>query len=421
MGFLSNTMWLYLMYASNLVLPLIIFPYLARVLGIENFSLLMTTQSMAMIAVLITDYGFNWSASQRVAQSSKSQVDLSKIFWVMQASKALLAVIASFFIFLFIFLSDELRAHSWLYFISWTMIFSSLLAPLWFYQGLERTKIVSMAWILGRVFVVLATIWMVKAPDDLAVAAGVYSLGPILTGLIISIYMYIKKDVIFCPISFSGIREVIRESWGAFVGGLFTSGLGHLTTVILSLLVGPIYAGYFAAADRLRQMAVSVIVPLGQAIFIRLNAVSRGNQVLAWAHAQKFFLIQFLIGLVIASTVFLLRFILIDQLYGPDMHRSVDVLAVMAVGYLFTASNYALGFQGLISFGMGRVFWKTLMIGSIINVMATVILVKSSSAINYEISGAIGMLIAEIFVFIVQSIFLLKHHKQLKLGAVVNG
>lgn len=420
MGFISNTMWLYLMYASNLVLPLLIFPYLARVLGIENFSLLMTTQSMAMIAVLVTDYGFNWSASQRVAQSSKSKVDLSKIFWVMQASKALLAVISSLFIFLFVFLSDELSLHAYLYFISWTMIFSSLLAPLWFYQGLERTKIVSIAWILGRAFVVFVTIWMVKTPDDLAMAAGVYALGPILTGLIISIYMYLKKDIVFCPISFSGVREVIRESWGAFIGGLFTSGLGHLTTVILSLLVGPIYAGYFAAADRLRQMAVSVIVPLGQAIFIRLNSVSRGNQVLAWAHAQKFFLIQFLIGLVIATAVFLLRFALIDQLYGADMHRSVNVLAVMAVGYLFTASNYALGFQGLISFGMGRVFWKILMIGSIINVLATVVLVRWLSATSYEVSGALGMLIAEIFVFIVQSIFLLKQHKRIRLSAVVN-
>lgn len=403
------------MYASNLLVPVIIFPYLARVLGVENFGLLMSSQSLAMLVVLLMDYGFNWSASRRLAQSDKSLISVSKIYWVIQASKALLACTGSLLLFIFVVLSPKLSEFLWLYITSWVIIFGSLFSPLWFYQGLEKSNVASIVWILGRIFVLIGIIFCVNSSDDLYLAAFIYALGPIFTGLLLSTYMYVNRVVIFAKPNFPEMVESVKESWSAFVGILFTGGLGHLTTVLITLIAGPIHAGYFSAADRLRQMAVSMLTPLGQALFVKINAISAENYRAAWAYAHKFFMIQMFLGMIIATLIFLFRAELIFFLFGNDLMPASNVLAVMAMGFIFTSLNHSLGFQGMISFGIGSVLWKILLVGFSINVGLVVLLISVFTEFNSEISGALGMLFSEVLVFILLAFFLIKFQKNMYL------
>ena len=409
MTLVRNTFWLYLMYASNLILPLFVFPYWAKVLGLENFGLLVSTQSMAMFAVLIMDYGFNWSATQLLAKSDKSLITKSKIFWTVQAGKFILAVVGSILIFSIIYLNQQFKQDSSLYLISWSIIFGSLLSPLWFYQGLEKSAIPSIAWVISRLVIVIATIVMVNEEDDLYLAAAIYAWGPIFSGIIIVAYILINKDIVVCKIKKSEVYQVIHDSWGAFVGNLFTGGVGHLITVVLNMFAGPAYAGYFAAADRLRQMGVSLMVPLGQAAFVRLNTVSFSGVKLAWTLAVRYFIAQSMVGFLLAFLIFIFREDLIFLLYGSGFLLSSDVLGIMAIAFFFTAINHAFGFQGMLTFGLGSLFWKILLLGFVVNIIILVFFIKTPYMVQYELSGAIAMLISEFLICCIFLFVLIKH------------
>lgn len=411
MKLLANSFWLYVMYASNLLVPVIVFPHLARVLGVENFGLLMSSQSLAMLVVLLMDYGFNWSASRRLAQSDKGLINISKIYWVIQASKLLLACVGSFLLFIFVMFSSKILEFFWLYIMSWMIIFGSLFSPLWFYQGLEKSNVASIVWILGRIFVLIGVILCVNGQDDLYLAAIIYALGPIFTGLILSTYMYVNSVIVFIKPSFSEIIEAVKESWSAFVGVLFTSGLGHLTTVLITIIAGPIHAGYFSAADRLRQMAVSILTPIGQALFVKINAISAENYRTAWNYAYKFFILQMLLGVMVAVLIFSFRVELIFFFFGSDLVPASSVLAIMSIGFIFTTLNHSLGFQGMISFGIGRFLWKILLVGFVINILVILLLTTFFSVLDSEKSGALGMLISEVFVFMLLAFVLMKFQK----------
>ncbi len=409
MTLVRNTFWLYLMYASNLILPLFVFPYWAKVLGLENFGLLVSTQSMAMIAVLIMDYGFNWSATQLLAKSDKSLLTKSKIFWTVQAGKLILAVVGSILFFSIIYLNQKFKQDSSLYLISWSIIFGSLLSPLWFYQGLEKSVILSIAWVISRLVIVIATIVMVNEEADLYLAAAIYAWGPIFSGIIIVAYILINKDIAVCKIEKSEVYQVIHDSWGAFVGNLFTSGVGHLITVVLNMFAGPAYAGFFAAADRLRQMAVSLMVPMAQATFVRLNTVSFSGVKPVWILAVRYFIAQSMVGFLLAFLIFIFREDLIFLLYGSSFLLSSDVLGIMAIAFFFTATNHAFGFQGMLTFGLGSLFWKILLLGFVVNVMTLVFFVKTHYMVQYELSGAIAMLFAEFLICCFFTFVLIKH------------
>ncbi|HCJ3408385.1 TPA: oligosaccharide flippase family protein, partial [Klebsiella pneumoniae] len=61
-----ETIYLYLVQISNIILPLVLVPYLAHVLGVEFFGKLSYAQAISYIAIFFVDFGFNFSAARNI-------------------------------------------------------------------------------------------------------------------------------------------------------------------------------------------------------------------------------------------------------------------------------------------------------------------------------------------------------------------
>ena len=59
----KNYVALLFIQGANFILPLIILPYLVRVLGSEKYGLVMIAQSVALFLTIVVDFGFNISAT----------------------------------------------------------------------------------------------------------------------------------------------------------------------------------------------------------------------------------------------------------------------------------------------------------------------------------------------------------------------
>ncbi|MDE4017643.1 oligosaccharide flippase family protein, partial [Glaesserella parasuis] len=65
---IKNAVSLGILQISNYVFPLLIWPLLAKFLGVENFGLVMIVFSILTLAYMFTDFGFNISVTHLVAQ-----------------------------------------------------------------------------------------------------------------------------------------------------------------------------------------------------------------------------------------------------------------------------------------------------------------------------------------------------------------
>ena len=75
------------MQIMSLVLPLITLPYLTRVLGVNAFGQVAFTQIIFQYFIMITDWGFSWSATKEIALVKHDPEKLSVLFlktWLAQ-------------------------------------------------------------------------------------------------------------------------------------------------------------------------------------------------------------------------------------------------------------------------------------------------------------------------------------------------
>jgi len=98
-----DTLYLLALQGVNYVFPLLVFPYLMVTLGAEKFGFIGFSFSVIQYLMLIVDFGFNLSATKRVALNIGNKEKLEQIVSSTLFAKLGLMLL-SFFILLFLHL-----------------------------------------------------------------------------------------------------------------------------------------------------------------------------------------------------------------------------------------------------------------------------------------------------------------------------
>src|SRR4030042_5829825 len=77
---MSNFVSLSALQTITYLLPVIVLPYLFRVIGAEKFGLIAFAQAFVQYFMIITDYGFNISATKEISLCRDEQAKVCNIF-----------------------------------------------------------------------------------------------------------------------------------------------------------------------------------------------------------------------------------------------------------------------------------------------------------------------------------------------------
>ncbi|HIH5505105.1 TPA: oligosaccharide flippase family protein, partial [Proteus mirabilis] len=120
--------------------PLIVLPYLSRILTIVEFGFIMISFSLISLSMIITDYGFGifspfWIAKNR-NNIKRTSLHIGSVFYI----KTILVLICSILLFLYINLANSIPVQNktYYYFLLLTSILVQTFQPTWFFQGIEK-------------------------------------------------------------------------------------------------------------------------------------------------------------------------------------------------------------------------------------------------------------------------------------------
>ena len=90
---LHNFLSLSVLQAANYLLPLVILPYLVRMIGVEKLGLIVFAQAVIQYFNIVTDYGFHLSATRDIAANRNDTNRIAVIFSSIMAIKTVLLVL----------------------------------------------------------------------------------------------------------------------------------------------------------------------------------------------------------------------------------------------------------------------------------------------------------------------------------------
>lgn len=188
----SNFSYLAILEVFILLAPLITYPYLVRVLGMELYGWVITAQITASYASILIDFGFRRISAKYVASSRENKSELSKVVSTVVTLRVLLWII-TFLIYMGIIISIPSYREKWLLFLlSYGLTIASAFFPDFYFQGIEQMKYITIVNIFTRLIFICATFIVITEPSQYMMVPALWSIGYAL-GCAYSLYIVFRK------------------------------------------------------------------------------------------------------------------------------------------------------------------------------------------------------------------------------------
>ena len=114
------------------LLPIIIVPYLFRVIGPEKFGLVAFAQAFVQYFCILTDYGFNVSATKEIALCVEKKIKVSQVITAVMTVKMVLAFLSFLILGTIVYFVPKFRGDWMVYVLSFGAVVGGSLFPLVF-------------------------------------------------------------------------------------------------------------------------------------------------------------------------------------------------------------------------------------------------------------------------------------------------
>lgn len=261
----QNFLSLFFLQGANYILPLLVLPFLVRVLGAEKFGLVMFAQSLLVFLNVFVDFGFNISGTREISLARDNKEKIGEIFLAIMIIKLGLIVFAFGVLFFLVNVFSRFSIDSEVYLLSFGVVIGQALYPVWFYQGIEKMKFVTIINILAKVIFTGLVFLFINTESDYLEVPIYNSLGFIVSGLIgfVLSFKYFKYKM---P-KISLIKQLLIDSSSLFVSNLASSLYTASNVFILGLFSGNIIAGVYSSMEKLILAVKNIYVPLYQALY----------------------------------------------------------------------------------------------------------------------------------------------------------
>ncbi|MFW0736768.1 flippase [Flavobacterium sp. T12S277] len=387
-------MYLSLLQGLNLLLPLITFPYLIRVLGVEYFGLLSFSFAFVTYFQIVTDYGFNATGTRDISLVADDYEKQNLVFNQIMSAKLFLVVVSFVVMMTFVFSFKIFRTYWIIYLFSFGSIFGQAIFPVWYFQGIQKMKYITYLNLATKLIFTLALFIFVREKADFYLVPVFNALGFIFAGIFA--LFYIRKDfnIRFKIQPLSGIIEQLQKSKYVFLSELKISLFTNTNTLILGILAGNHAVGYFSAAEKLARAIGNFQTPISNTIFPYLSKEMIADKLKTIQKIKKITLVGAILFSVIIMVCFCFAEQIIEIIYGRQMFPAVLIFRIVILIPLLSFLDTMFGKQILLNLGKDKLYFRVILFATILNLGINFILTQ----FYQEIGTAISLLITQIFI-----------------------
>lgn len=391
-NFIYNVLYQLLLY----IIPLILTPYISRILGPEKIGIYSYTYSIVYYFMLFTLLGINNYGSRSIARTSNNRNQLSKIFFSLyglQLRIGLIMIVAYNLLIIFVY-----KEYIIISLIHNFFLLSAIFDINWFYFGIEKFKITITRNIIIKFLSLICVFLFVKSEDSLWIYTLIMSTSTLISQLYL--FLFLKKYVDYQK---SDLKESFTHLKSCLI--LFIPVLAYgiyrvMDKTMLGYLASTVELGFYENSEKIINIPVSFLTAMGTVMIphmaktkvISLEEIN--TKIMSSFELCFCFMIPMIFGLLGIANDFSIIY------FGDEFEKCGIIISLLVPTILFGSIANVIRTNYLIPFEKDKIYVKSTVYGALINIIMNLLFIRSFGAIG----ACIGTISAEFLVMFYQVI-----------------
>ncbi len=352
---LKNMTWLSVLQFANYLIPLLIIPYIVRVLGVELFGKVSYAQNIISYFTLIVNFGFEYSATRKISINKNDKEMVGAIFWSVIKQKTILLLISFIGLIILYFTFSKVNNDFNLYLFVFLMNIGIVLFPTWFFQGIEEMGKMAVFNVLIKLLGLLLTLFFVKSASDYLLYPFFTSLAYITCGVGAMLYVIKHYKLSLSKINKKLNKEIFKDGFPVFLNSMFTSGYTIANMTILGFFVSDVVLGYYSGAYKII-MAILMMTstPINMAVYPVISRKFSESKEIGLLYLKKFGKNVAILSIFISILTFAFSPLLVKFILGSEFYPSINLLRVLSILPFLIIMASLFTVQGIYSAGLQK-------------------------------------------------------------------
>lgn len=312
----------------NSLFGILIYPYLIRVLGAESYGLYVFALSVTSYFIGFISFGFSFPAVKAIVENKENLLAKNQIVSSIFTAKFYLSLL-SILVFTALIFTISIMRENWIIFsICFTQIIAEVLFPVWYFQGVQKMKIVTYIQLGFRILSLPFIFIFIKTSSDCWIYVLIASLS-VISGSFTSIIFLRKTERIkYKLVSFNTLKNYFVDAMPFFWSSTTGTIKQESVTIIIGAFFGMRDVAIYDLANKIILLPRMLTMSINGALFPKMiENIQKSvvKKVIKW---------ETLIGIaVIAGVVIFGRWIIL-LLGGSLMLDSYPLAIVLSVTVL---------------------------------------------------------------------------------------
>lgn len=262
----KNTVMLYILNITKLVLPLITLPYLTRIFTVETYGAVTYVKSIMSYLQLFIDCGFILSATKDIVRLNGDKKKIGEITGNVVLGKMILSIISFIMLVLLTLFIPILRENTVFALLSFVPIFLTTFLLDFLFRGLEKMEIITYRYLIMKSISTILTFIVIKNDSDLVLIPVL----DITSSIIAIIWISFTLRKMHIHLSHGPLRKIIsnlKDSFSYFISNIASTAFGVLNTVVVGICLTKSDVAYWSIVLQLVAAVQALYTPVIDGIY----------------------------------------------------------------------------------------------------------------------------------------------------------
>lgn len=376
--------------AANYVFPFLTYPYVSRVLGVENIGACNFVDAVIQYFLLFSLMGIRTVGIREIAKAKGDQTKLNRVYSSLIVLNSITTVIALIVLIIVTLETPQLWAHREMMLLGGVKLAFSYLQVEWLFNGLENFKYITIRTIIVKILYVISVFVFVRQANDYVIYFG------LMTGMVLlNVIINQKYSIKFVRFTLKGIflKPFTKPFLTLGVYGVLTSIYTSFNVAFLGFSSGEIEVGYYTTATKLYGILLSIFTAFTGVMLPRMSSLLSENRYDEFKKdTQKSFKILITYALPIMIISIIMAPSIIRIISGEGYEGAVSPMRIVMLLLIVIGLEQVLILQILSPLGEDKIILRNSIIGAFVGLSLNFVIVPTFNSVGSAIVWAISEL-----------------------------